>query len=78
MNRINEVEDCYRRAISIACEQGARSLELRAATRLARLSSEQGKVTEARDLLAPLCAWFTEGFDSPDLKEANALLGAIS
>jgi predicted ATPase len=72
------VEDCYRRAIGIACGQGARSLELRAVTRLARLSSEQGKVTEARDLLAPLCAWFTEGFDSLDLKEANALLGAIS
>ena len=64
----------YRRALAIAREQGARSLELRAATSLARLLRDQGKRAEARDLLAPIYGWFTEGFDTRDLKEAKALL----
>jgi len=64
----------YHRAIAIAREQGARSFELRAATSLARLWRDQGKRAEAWDLLAPVYAWFTEGFDTQDLGEAKALL----
>jgi predicted ATPase len=54
-----------------------RAYELRAATLLARLWGEEGKRTEARDLLAPVYGWFTEGFDTPDLKEAKALLDEL-
>ena len=64
----------YHRALAIAREEGARSLELRAATSLARLWRDQGKRAEARDLLAPVYAWFTEGFDTQDLIDAKALL----
>ncbi len=54
------------------------SCELRTATSLARLWHSQGKITEARDLLAPVYGWFTEGFDTADLKEAKALLEELS
>ena len=64
----------FERAIAIAREQKAKSWELRAATSMARLWRDQGKRTHARDLLAPIYGWFTEGFDTPDLKEANTLL----
>ncbi len=64
----------YQQALDIAREQDAKSLELRAATSLARLWQDQGKRAEALDLLAPLYAWFTEGFDTGDLKDAKALL----
>ena len=64
----------YHRALAIAREQGARSFELRAATSLARLWRDQGKRAEARDLLAPIYGWFTEGFDTRDLQDAKALL----
>ena len=64
----------FRRALEIARSQEAKSLELRAATSLARLLQTQGKPTEARGLLAPIYAWFTEGFDTRDLIEAKALL----
>jgi predicted ATPase len=62
----------------IAQQQNARSLELRASTSLARLWCDQGKRTEACELLAPVYGWFTEGFDTRDLKEAKALLDELS
>ena len=68
----------YRRAIEIAREQEARLLELRAATSLARLWGENGKRDAARELLAPVYQWFTEGFDKPDLRDAKALLDALA
>src|SRR5262249_36138756 len=67
-------EACFLRSKKIARRQNARSLELRASISLARLWREQGKHTEARDLLAPVYGWFTEGFDTLDLKEAKTLL----
>jgi predicted ATPase len=67
-------EELYRRALSIAQEQRAKLWELRAAASLARLRRDQGRHAEARDLLAPVYGWFTEGFNTPDLKEARALL----
>jgi predicted ATPase len=72
----SEAEACYRLAIAVAQRQGAKMLELRAATRLARLWREQGKCTEAYDLLAPIFGWFTEGFSTSDLNEARLFLGA--
>jgi predicted ATPase len=66
-----------RRAIDTARSQQAKSLELRAATSLARLWSEQGRRAEAYDLVAPIYGWFTEGFDTADLKEARALLDEL-
>ena len=73
-----KAEDFFRTALAIAREQGTRGYELRAATSLARLWREQGRRTEARDLLAPLYGWFTEGFDTADLKEAKALLDELT
>jgi predicted ATPase len=64
----------FERAIAIARMQKAKSWELRAATSLARLWRDHGKRQQARDLLAPLYGWFTEGFDTADLKKAKALL----
>ena len=64
----------YREAIAIAQQQSAKLLELRAAMSLARLWRDQGKRAEARELLAPVCDWFTEGFGTPVLQEAKALL----
>jgi predicted ATPase len=71
-------EELYRKALSIAVEQEAKLWELRAAASLARLRRDQGRHAEARDLLAPVYGWFTEGFDTPDLKEAKALLDALA
>jgi class 3 adenylate cyclase/predicted ATPase len=71
-------EERYRRALSIAEEQEAKLWELRAAVSLARLRRDQGLHLEARELLAPVYGWFTEGFDTPDLKEAKALLDAVT
>jgi predicted ATPase len=73
----SDVEACFARAIAQTQQQSAKSLELRAATSLARLWRDQGKRSEARDLLAPLYRWFTEGFDTPDLKDAKVLLGEL-
>jgi class 3 adenylate cyclase/predicted ATPase len=72
-----EAENCFQQAISIAHSQQAKSLELRATTSLARLW-QQGKRQEAYDLLAPIYGWFTEGFDTADLKEAKALLDELA
>jgi predicted ATPase/class 3 adenylate cyclase len=75
----NEVaEECFRQAVTTAREQGSQCFELRAATSLARLWRDQGKRTEAGDLLAPVYGWFTEGFDTLDLKEAKALLDELT
>ena len=71
-------ESSFRAALSIAREQGTKGFELRAATNLARLWRDQGKPAEARDLLAPVYGWFTEGFDTPDLKDAKALLDQLA
>ena len=71
---MNEAQACFDRAIELARRRGAKSLELRAATSLARLWQSQGKRDESRDVLAPVYDWFTEGFDTVDLKEAKALL----
>jgi len=72
-----EVEGCFRRALAVAREQGTLGFELRAAVSLARLLNELGRCAEAHDLLAPVYGRFTEGFDTPDLKEAEALLKAL-
>ena len=68
----------FRAALQIAEEQGALLLKLRAATSLARLWRDQGKRDEARNLLAPVYGWFTEGFDTLDLKEAKTLLDELA
>jgi predicted ATPase len=68
-----KAEACFRRSLAIARRQQAKSWELRAAMSLARLWRDQGKVQQARELLAPVYGWFTEGFDTRDLKEAKAL-----
>jgi predicted ATPase len=71
-------EELYRKARSIAEEQGAKLWELRAAASLARLRRDQGRRAEARDILAPVYGWFTEGFGTQDLKDAKALLGELA
>ncbi|MCK1642268.1 AAA family ATPase [Bradyrhizobium sp. 157] len=73
-----DAERWLRRALQTAQKQGARFWEVRAATSLARLWRDQGKRTDARDLLAPIYGSFTEGFDTPDLKEATALLAELA
>jgi predicted ATPase len=70
-------EELYRTALSIAREQEAKLWELRAAASLARLRRDQGRCAEARDLLVPVYGWFTEGFDTADLKQAKALLDEL-
>src|SRR5262249_30947119 len=70
-------EEAFRTAIAIAQQQKARTFELRAAMSLARLWRDQGKRDEAHDLLAPVYGWFSEGFDTLDLKEAKSLLDEL-
>ena len=72
-----EAEACFRRALALARQQQARSLELRAAMSLTRLYQKQGRQAEARPMLAECYDWFTEGFDTPDLQEAKALLEQV-
>ena len=71
-------EECYRQALDIAKQQSAKSWELRTAMSLARLWQKQGKGAEARELLAGIYGWFTEGFDTPDLIDAKALLEELA
>jgi predicted ATPase len=73
-----ESEHCFLQALVVAQQQEAKSLELRTAISLSRLWQQQGKRRQAHDLLAGIYGWFTEGFDTPDLKEAAALLQALS
>jgi predicted ATPase len=76
-NSDSEAERCFKTAIEMAREQKAKLWELRAATSLAKLWQSQGKLKSARDLLAPTYAWFTEGFETKDLKDAKALLNTL-
>jgi predicted ATPase len=73
-----KAEAYFARALAVARQQQAKSWELRAAMSMARLWRDQGKRDEARDLLAPIYGWFTEGFDTLDLKEAKTLLDELS
>jgi predicted ATPase len=76
--RAAKLINCFQQAVTAAREQGAKSLELRAAISLSRLWRDQGKVQQARELLAPVYGWFTEGFETHDLKEAKALLEELA
>jgi predicted ATPase len=73
-----EAEACFHQALDVARRQQAKSWELRAATSLARLWQQQGKRAEGRELLAPIYSWFTEGFDTADLRDARTLLSALA
>ena len=73
-----EAETWLQRALDVARRQEAKSLELRTAMSLSRLWQRQGKRAEARELLAPVYGWFTEGFDTADLQEAKALLEGLA
>jgi len=77
-SNIGQAEECFRRAIEIAREQSGKSFELRATTSLARLLAREGRRNEARAMLAEIYNWFTEGFDTADLKEAKALLDELA
>src|SRR5262249_10654827 len=70
-------EHCFRRAIDIARAQGGRGWELRSTVDLAQLLDRQGRASEARDVLDPIYTWFTEGFDTPDLVDARAVLATL-
>jgi predicted ATPase len=72
-----KAEECFRQALDLARRQQARSLELRAAMSLGRLRQQQGRYAEAHQILVEIYAWFTEGFETPDLQEAKALLEAL-
>ena len=73
-----KAEAYFERALAVARQQQAKSLELRAAMSMARLWRDQRKPQQARELLAPVYGWFTEGFDTRDLKEAKALLEELA
>ena len=73
-----EAEVCFRKAIEVSQRQQAKSLELRASTSLARLWQQQGKPKQAHKLLSEIYTWFTEGFDTKDLQEAQALIEELS
>ena len=73
-----EAEESFHKAIAVAQKQGAKSWELRSTMSLARLWQQQRKKKAARQLLAEMYAWFTEGFDTVDLKDAQILLGELS
>jgi predicted ATPase len=75
---VQAAEACFQEALAIARRQQAKSWELRAALSLARLWQQQGKRAEARELLAEIYGWFTEGFDTADLQEAKAFLETLA
>ena len=75
---LDSAERSLRTAVSIAREQGTKGFELRAATSLARLLGGRGRREEARESVAPVYDWFTEGFDTADLKDAKALLAELA
>jgi predicted ATPase len=74
----HQAEGCFQHAIEVARRQQAKSWELRATVSLCRLWQEQRRMDEARQMLAEIYGWFTEGFDTPDLQEAKALLEELS
>ncbi len=74
----SEAQSCFERAIAVARNQSAKSLELRATMSLARLLAKQGHRDEARTMLAEIYSWFTEGFDTADLMDAKALLDQLA
>jgi tetratricopeptide (TPR) repeat protein len=78
LNRLEEAKRALEQALRIARKQQAKTYELRAATSFARLWGEQGRRRQARELLAPVYGWFSEGFDTADLKEAKALLDQLT
>jgi predicted ATPase len=78
LNRLEESQSAFETALRVARNQRAKAYELRAAIGLARLWAEQGRRAEARDLLAPVYGWFTEGFDTADLKEARTLVAQLA
>jgi predicted ATPase len=73
-----EAEASLHKAVEVGRRQSAKSWELRATVSLSRLWQEQGRIDEARQMLAGICGWFTEGFDTLDLKEARAVLEGLS
>ena len=77
-SKLEEARTCFRDAIGLARSQSAKSLELRATMSLARLLDKQGNRDEARTMLSDIYGWFTEGFDTADLKDAKVLLDALS
>ncbi len=77
-NASDRAENCFHQALDVARNQNAKMVELRAGTSLARLWQAQERPGEAHDLLAPLYGWFTEGFDTADLKDAKALLDELA
>jgi predicted ATPase len=77
LNRLEEGQSALEEALRLARQRQAKAYELRTATSLARLWRDQGRRAEARDLLAPVYGWFTEGFDTPDLTEARTLLSEL-
>lgn len=77
-DKTTEAESCFQKAVEIAQQQSAKSIELRVSMSLARLWRTQGKRKEARQLLSDIYAWFTEGFGTADLQKAASLLGELS
>ena len=78
LNRLEEGQAAIEEALRVAQRQQAKAYELRAAMSIAQLWGEQGRRTEARELLAPVYGWFTEGFDTADLKNAKALFDTLA
>jgi predicted ATPase len=75
---VHEAEGSLQQALAVAQAQGAKLWELRAVTSLARLWHDRGRTEEARDLLAPICGWFSDSLDTPDLTKAKSVLAALA